>query len=121
MAGNKIQIPFPLSTAPGDFASEDRGRMVNCYVENLDNTKGNLWRRSPGCFAFGAEQASSWTYWALEVEWSNPPEAPALPTGAFRGGIFVNNTLYEVIGSNVYTITSSGSATKIGTVSGDDK
>jgi len=44
-----------------------------------------------------------------------------LPTGIFRGGIFVNNLLYAVIGPTVYTITSNGTATKIGTISGTDK
>lgn len=123
MPGQKVPIQFPLSTAPGTFFSEGRGRMINAYVEPLDNSPQgtSLWRRSPGCFAFGAGDAANWTYWALEVEWFNVAQTASLPAGAYRGGIFVNDTLYAVIGNGVYTITSSGSASRIGTISGTDK
>jgi hypothetical protein len=124
MPGEKTAIQFPLTTAPGVLdTSEGRGRMINCYPEPMPNTSQNLWKRAPGCLSYGTSGASNWTLWGLSLVWFNPSQASTstLPQGLFRGGIFVNNTLYAVIGTNVYTIASGGNFTKIGSLSGTDK
>jgi hypothetical protein len=118
---NGVKIPWPSTTGIGNSPAEDRGRLINTYAEPLGEDE-ILWRRVPGCAYFGQQTTQPWTYWGLELQWFNQVQGQQLlPTGLFRGAIFVQNVLYVVLDSSVYTYTSSGSATKIGSVAGSDK
>jgi len=52
--------------------------------------------------------------------WFNPPQGSPISVGLYRGGIFVNNVIYGVFGSHLYTVNSGGAITQIGLVSGTD-
>ncbi len=119
--GDKGVIQWPLSTSPGQRPQENRGRLVNCYAEPLGEQSGAVWKRAPGAASYGTTEVSEWNFWGLEVFPFSPPEDPSLPTGIYRGGIYVSGTLYAVLGTTLYTIVQGGGFTAIGTVAGSDK
>jgi hypothetical protein len=113
------EIKWPLSTSPGEAPQENAGRLINCYVEGGAR---QVWHRAPGCTQYGAETGTSgWTYWSPFEPWFNPPTVGTLPAGIFRGGIFVNNILYAVLGEKIYAIQEGGSLDLIGSIAGTDK
>jgi hypothetical protein len=76
MAGGRLSIPFPLSSAPGANPQESAGRLINCFAEPLGKDVGGkvpqvVWRKVPGLSLFAASANSG-----------------------FRGAILVDNTLY---------------------------
>ena len=113
-------ISFPISTSPGQAPHEGAGRLINCFAEPRGDGSV-VHHRSPGVSQYGAEVVQNWHFWGLGLIWYNAPELTVLPTGVFRGGIFVDNTLYVVLGNSLYTIILGGAFTKIGTVGGTDK
>jgi hypothetical protein len=92
-----VDIPFPLSSQPGQQPQEGAGRLVNCYAEPLGKTAAALqkWSRSSGMSVF-ATQA----------------------TAGFRGAILVNNLLFAAFANVVKTIASDGTVTSVGTLTG---
>jgi hypothetical protein len=103
-----LNIPFPLSTAPGAVNQEESGRLINCYAEPLGKTvmasKGMktpeiVWRKSPGLTLFGAA--------------THP---------GFRGGLLAGATLFTAWAEHGATFTSSGTETLLsGTLAGTEK
>jgi hypothetical protein len=103
-----VNVPFPLSTAPGAFNQEEAGRLINAYAEPLGKdiavTKGMptpavVWRKSPGLTHF-----------------ANSSNA------GFRGGMLVGSTLYTAWQEKAATFTSGGVETVLtGALSGTDK
>lgn len=83
-------VPFPLLTSPGVNAEQaGGGRLINCFPEKLSATAGKPYAywRVPGMKAFGT-----------------------VPTGLYRGGIWVQGTFYGLFGTTVYSWTSLGGA-----------
>ena len=114
------EIVWPTSTSPGGRPPENSGRLFNCYAEPMGD--GNsVWKRSPGVTQYGAEVTTDWHFWGLGLFGFNVAEAITLPSGIFRGGIFVSGTLFVVLGESLYTIIEGGAFTKIGAVSGTDR
>jgi len=104
-----INIPFPLSTAPGAFNQEEAGRLVNCYAEPLGKTLGAtkgmptptvVWRKSPGLSQFGVST-----------------------NAGFRGGILIGGTqLYTAWNEKAAIFDAGGSETVLGgALSGSEK
>jgi hypothetical protein len=97
-------IPWPLSSFPGANPQEAAGRLVNCYAEPLGEASKltaaapNAWRRSPGLSQLAATGQSG-----------------------YRGGLIVNNLSYEVYLNEALTVTSTGTVTVLGTLSGTKK
>jgi hypothetical protein len=119
--GGIWNIAFPLSTSPGQRPEESEGRLINAYAEPLGENAGVIYHRAPGVIAYGADTNPVWTWWTPFEECFNPQQVPLSTIGLFRGGIFVNNVLYAVFGTNLYTIVQGGAATQIAVVSGTDK
>lgn len=94
-----VDVPFPLLSAPGKLPQAAGGRLVNCYPEKLSSTAGKPYAywRVPGLRSFGTTATTS-----------------------FRGRLLVGSTLYVVVGSKAYSITSAGGAATAltGTVNG---
>jgi hypothetical protein len=97
-----VDIPFPLSSAPGRSPGEGAGRLINCYAEALgpEAISPAVRRRVAGLTAF-----------------SSPGGAVA----ACRGFLEVNGLLYAVIGRTMYAIASDGGFTIVGVVAGTKK
>lgn len=79
-----VNIPWPLSSAPGGHPQESGGRLVNVSGEPLGDANATkiVWRRQPGLTAFADLALSS-----------------------FRGGILVNNLLYVAVAGKIVTVT----------------
>lgn len=88
-----VDIPFPLSSAPGRFPSESTGRLINCYAEATKD--GLVIRRSPGLTALGT---------------------PAGALASCRGFLEVNNAVYAVIERTLYLFASNGTSAVCGAV-----
>jgi hypothetical protein len=114
-------IRFPLSTSPGERPQEGEGRLINCYAEPKGEGQGAVYKRAPGCTAYGSSASADWTMWGLGLIWFNVAESVSLPAGVFRGAIFVDNVIYAVFGEEVFTIILGGSFEKIGDMAGTDK
>lgn len=53
-----VQIPWPLSTSPGQKPQEGSGRLINMFAEPRGENLGAVWRRAPGASVF-ARNASA--------------------------------------------------------------
>src|SRR4051812_36164480 len=93
-------IPFPLSSAPGEYPGEGAGRLINCCAEPLGQTAPSqaAWKRVPGLTAF----------------------ATAAGVGC-RGFLEVNGVVFAVIGTQLVYVDSAGTATIVGNVVGTGK
>lgn len=92
-----VDIPFTLSSSPGERAQEAGGRLINCFAEPLgaDAPAKQKWTRSPGMSVF-ATQA----------------------TTGFRGAILVNDMVYFAVKDRVKTLSSNGTVTDVAALSG---
>ena len=45
-------VPWPLSTSPGQRAQEGAGRLINVFAEPRGENQGAVWRRAPGATVF---------------------------------------------------------------------
>jgi hypothetical protein len=119
-----VDIPFPLSTSPGQRPQEGMGRLINAYVEARGDGH-TVWHRAPGLRVVGSDTpAATWSAWSFPFEewFSEPEEAVAGSIGLFRGGVTVAAFLYGAFGEVVYTVDSSGAFTALtGTLAGDEK
>jgi Phage stabilisation protein len=84
-----MQVPFPLSSAPGNRPQEAAGRILNAYAEPLGQGARSqaVYRRVPGL-----------------VEFANSSEE------TFRGSVQVASTLYLVFDNAVVSTNESGGA-----------
>ena len=61
-----VDIPLPVTNAPGAESQEGGGKLINVFVERRGDEQGIVWRRSPGCTVFivdpsaGAAAGSAW-------------------------------------------------------------
>lgn len=115
------QIPWAISTNPGQKPPEGMGRLINVYAEQRGDG-GYVWHRAPGLKILGAEDADAWVSWSFPYEeWFVAREQPT-GQGVFLGGVLVANSIYARFGTSLYTIDSSGAFTTLtGTLSGSDK
>lgn len=92
-----VDIPFPLSSAPGERAQEAGGRLINCFAEPLgpDGPAKQKWTRSAGMSVFALQDIAG-----------------------FRGAILVNDKVYAAFEDVVKTIEADGTVTTVGTLSG---
>lgn len=96
-----VDIPWPLSSAPGANPQLSAGRLINCAAEPIDLVGGPkvAWMREPGVSRF-----------------------TDLAIAGFRGGILVGSLVYLCVGTNVVTVDSSGTVTVLtGTLPGSDR
>jgi hypothetical protein len=120
-----VDIPFPLSTSPGQRPQEGMGRLINAYVEARGEGH-TVWHRAPGLRVLGSDTvASDWIAWSFPFEeWFvvADPVADSVD-GKFRGGVVVASSLYAGFGEMVYQVDSSGgfSAALTGTLPGTGK
>lgn len=93
----RVDIPFPLSTSPGERAHEAAGRLINCHAEPLgaDGPAKQKWARSAGMSVFASQDATG-----------------------FRGAILVNDLIYAAFRDVVKTIDEDGVVSTVGTLSG---
>lgn len=90
-----VDIPFPLTSSPGENPQESAGRLVNCFAEPRGEKLGARWRRSAGLTQLAA---SAFT--------------------GYRGAILVKNLLYVAKSGNLLTYDSAGNETLLGTLAG---
>lgn len=99
-----MQIPFPVSSEPGQKGQEGSGRIINGYAEkiSLGGPHPVIWKRTPG----------------LRQVLDNTEH------NHLRGAIQVSSTLIGVWDARVHTVTVSGStfsSVNRGALSGTDK
>lgn len=98
------QIPFALSSFPGNNSQESAGRLINTYAEPLGEGQkptapaSQIWRRSPGLSQHAATANSG-----------------------YRGGLTVGNLAYEVWANTVATVDVNGVVTSLGAFTGTKK
>lgn len=101
-----IDIPWPLSSAPGASSQESAGRLINCYAEPLGDSSaasgGNPWK-------------SAKIVWRGSAGFS--PHALVSQSG-YRGGLLVNNLSYEAYLNNASTVDSTGAVVSLGNFPG---
>lgn len=87
-----VDIPWPLSSAPGASPQESSGRLFNCYAEPLGPTgpSAAAWRRSAGVSAFAT------------TGFTTP-----------RGLMLASSLIWAVVNGKVVTISSTGVVTVI--------
>lgn len=47
-----VDIPWPLSTSPGEKPQEGAGRLINVFAEPRGENLGAVWHRAPGAKVF---------------------------------------------------------------------
>src|SRR6478752_1809439 len=84
-----VEVPLPMLTGPGRLPQAAGGRLINTYPEKLPATAGKPY-----------------------AYWRTPGLKPwATTAGAnYRGALLVNNLIYAVIDTTVYTFPSTGGA-----------
>lgn len=95
-----VAITFPVSTSPGLRASEEAGRLVNCYAEPLgEGARSTAVRhRAPGLKAWGTTSEDG-----------------------FRGGFISENVLYGAFDGKLEKWTAAGASTNVGNLTGTKK
>lgn len=99
MARGPIDIPWPLSSAPGASPQESAGRLINVSAEPLgaEHPDKVVWRRRPGLTSFTDTTLTS-----------------------FRGnGILVNNLAYLAVGGKVINVNAAGVVVQSGNLAGN--
>lgn len=99
MASPPVDIPWPVSTAPGERPQESSGRLINAFSGPTQN-EGKfkvLWKRMPGITQF-----------------CNTDE-----TG-YRGALPVLSTLYVGVNEKLISINAAGTKSLVGTLSGEN-
>lgn len=98
------QIPFPLSSFPGQNPQEGAGRLINCYAEPLGEPSKPTapspvkWMGSSGLSQFAITNQTN-----------------------YRGGLIVKNLSYEVFETNVVTVDAAGVVNVLGPILGTKK
>jgi hypothetical protein len=84
-----VDVPFPVLNAPGRLPQAAGGRLINCYPETLPATAGK-----------------PYAYWRTAGlrPWATTPGVN------YRGALLVNNLIYAVIDTSVWTFPASGGA-----------
>ena len=84
-----VDIPLPMLTGPGRLPQAAGGRLINVYPETLPATAGKPY-----------------------AYWRTPGLKPWATSGGanYRGMLLVNNLVYAVIDTTVYTFPSTGGA-----------
>lgn len=91
-----VDIPFPLSSMPGQRPGEGQGRLINCFCEIDGNVP--TWRNAPGMALFAT------------TDGSGP-----------RGSIVKGNLLFVAMQDTAFLISGSGSVSRIsGTIDGSN-
>jgi hypothetical protein len=98
-----MQIPFPVSSAPGVKPQEGAGRLINCFAEKMEQGAifPVLWKRSAGLRQI--LELATYTH--------------------LRGAIYLSSTLLVVMDTRVQAVTLSGvtfSAVDLGALAGSD-
>lgn len=95
-----VAIPFPTSTAPGRRPAEGGGRIINAYVEALEDGASSqaIIRRAPGMVAF----------------------CDTLRRG-FRGAVYVQPYLYIAYANVIVTVNATGEVRTVGAFNGTDR
>lgn len=96
-----LQVPWPLSSAPGASVQLSAGRLINCAAEPIDNPDGPkvAWLRRPGITSF-----------------ADPALSP------YRGGILVGSLAFVAAGTSVVTVDAAGTVTALaGVLPGSDR
>jgi hypothetical protein len=117
-----VEIPFPLSTSPGQQPQEGMGRLINAYVEARGENQP-VWHRVPGLRLVGAD-SQEWAAWSFPFEewFSETEETTSLNIGLFRGGVVVGSYLYGAFAQTVYTVDRNGIYTALtGTLGGGSR
>ena len=52
-----VEIPWPITHAPGDEAQEGAGQLINMFAERKGDDQGVVWRRAPGCTVWVSDPA----------------------------------------------------------------
>jgi hypothetical protein len=47
-----VEIPWPITNAPGDEAQEGGGKLINVFAQRRGDDQGVVWRRVPGASVF---------------------------------------------------------------------
>lgn len=97
-------IPFPLSSAPGERPQEGAGRLINCFSERLNDVgrRKVRWRRSAGLSALTTLAGVT----------------------ACRGMLEVNGTLFVAVKDKLFSVVRSGGAyivTEVDDLPGSDR
>jgi hypothetical protein len=53
-----VDIPWPLTNAPGDEAQEGAGILINVFAERRGDEQAVIWRRAPGTKVFVVEASA---------------------------------------------------------------
>jgi hypothetical protein len=98
-----LEIPFPISSAPGIKPQEGAGRLINCFAEKQEQGAPYpvIWRRCAGLRQI------------LNIT----------DHSHFRGAVVVAGTMVAVLDTRAYAVTKSGvtySATNLGALNGTD-
>ena len=93
-----VDIPFPLSTAPGANPHEAAGRLMNVFAEPLGaaSPRKAAWRRMPGLTAFAQSGSTGW-----------------------REGIAANGVLYAAWSDGAHVVDAAGGGGFIAALPGD--
>lgn len=95
-----VAITFPVSTYPGLRASEEAGRLINCYAEPMgEGARASAVRhRAPGLATWGTTTRSG-----------------------FRGAFLSEGVLYGAYSTKLEKWAASGASTAVGTLNGTKK
>jgi hypothetical protein len=50
-----VQVPWPITSAPGKKPQEGAGRLINVFIERRGDNQSIVWRRAPGATLFSHE------------------------------------------------------------------
>lgn len=98
------QIPFPLSSFPGQNPQEGAGRLINCHAEPLGEPSKPT---APAPQKWVGDSGLS--QFAITVQTN------------YRGGLIVKNLSYEVFEANVVTVDAAGVVNVLGLMLGTKK
>ena len=97
-----VDIPWPVTNAPGAESQEGGGRLINVFVERRGDEQGIVWRRSPGCTVFivdpsaGAAAGNAWALGASFVK--------------LVDGLAAGSATGTAIGIPLYVLSGAGQA-----------
>lgn len=81
-----VQVPWPITHAPGALPQEGAGKLQNCFAERRGDEQGIVWVRAPGCTVFTREpSAGSATGSATALAVSSVVDTQGMAQGDAQG------------------------------------
>jgi hypothetical protein len=106
-----VDIPWPVTNAPGAESQEGGGKLINVFVERRGDEQGIVWRRSPGCIVFIVDPSAGSA--------AGSAAGMGFTLVKIRDGSAAGSATAMAVGDTLYVLSGAGQAAGNSIATGD--